>query len=205
MTLSEKISFIGVNDGHMIPNLYRFNIEGSVAYDSTVGIHVDGTTFGASYPSQTALAATWNINRAKQMGLSLGYETRTAGGEQLLSPVTNIYRTPLNGRAAESICGEDPFLCSVMAPAITNGIQAQGIMAAAKHLVANEQDANRHYLNVHVDERTLREIYLLPFESLVKNADIASIMCGFNKVNDQYACENHHIITDILKGEWGYR
>lgn len=205
MTPSEKINFTRVDDGHMIPRLPRFGIEGTVAYDSSMGVHVNGGNFGAGYPSLTALAATWNINRAKQMGLALGYETRIAGGEQMLSPVVNIYRTPLNGRAAESICGEDPFLCSVMAPSITNGIQAQGIMAGAKHLIANEQEANRQAVNIVVDERTLREIYLPPFESLVKNADIASIMCGFNKVNGEYACENHHIITDVVKGEWGYQ
>ncbi|MDC0609817.1 glycoside hydrolase family 3 C-terminal domain-containing protein [Vibrio sp.] len=205
MTQSEKFSFIRVDDGHMIPKLERFGIDGTVAYDSSMGVHVDGTTFGASYPSQTALAATWNIERAQEVGLALGYETRSAGGEQMLSPVVNLYRTPFNGRTAESICGEDPFLCAVMAPAITNGIQAQGVQAGAKHLVANEQEANRHYLDVEVDDRTLHEMYLVPFESLVKNADIASIMCGFNKVNGDYACENHHVITDILKGEWGYQ
>lgn len=205
MTESEKYDFLSPNDGHMINYIDRFGIEGTVANDSSLGLYVNGKIFGASYPSQTLLAATWNLNRAKQVGNALGYETRSAGGEQILSPVTNVYRTPLNGRAAESICGEDPFLCSVMGPAITNAIQSQGVQAGAKHLVANEQDANRHYLDVIVDDRTLRELYLPPFESLVKNADIASIMCGFNKVNGDYACENHEIITDILKGEWGYQ
>ncbi len=205
MSQSEKYQFIRVDDGHMIPTNHRFGIEGTVAYDSTMGVYVNKEIFGASYPSQTMLAATWNIQRAKQLGKALGYETRIAGGEQLLSPVVNLYRTPLNGRAAESVCGEDPYLCSVMAPAITNGIQVQGVQAGAKHLVANEQDANRQNLDVRVDERTLREMYLVPFESLVKNADIAALMCGFNKVNGDYACENHHVITDIVKGEWGYQ
>ncbi|WP_115717981.1 beta-glucosidase [Gallaecimonas mangrovi] len=205
MSESQKIAFIRVDDGHMIPESDAFGIPGTIAYDSSMAVHVDGTNFGAGYPSQSALAATWNINRAKEVGQALGYETRIAGGEQMLSPVVNVYRTPFNGRAAESICGEDPYLCSVMAPSITNGIQSEGVMAGAKHLIANEQEANRHNLDVEVSERTLRELYLVPFESLVKNADIASIMCGFNKVNGYYACENHHIITDILKGEWGYQ
>lgn len=205
MSPSEKYQFIRVDDGHMIPTNQRFGIEGTVANDSTMGLYVNGKIFGASYPSQTMMAATWNLQRAKQQGKALGYETRMAGGEQLLSPVVNLYRTPLNGRAAESICGEDPFLCSVLAPSITNGIQAQGVQASAKHLIANEQDANRQNLDVKVDERTLREMYLVPFESLVKNADIASLMCGFNKINGDYSCENHHIITDIVKGEWGYQ
>ncbi|MZI92850.1 glycosyl hydrolase family 3 [Vibrio sp. CAIM 722] len=205
MSQSEKYSFIRVDDGHMIPSLDRFGIDGTVAYDSSMGVYVDSTIFGASYPSQSLLAATWDINRAKQVGMALGYETRSAGGEQMLSPVVNLYRTPFNGRAAESICGEDPFLCAVMAPAITNGIQVQGVQAGAKHLIANEQEANRHNVDIEVGERALREMYLVPFESLVKNSDIASLMCGFNKVNGEYACENHHIITDIVKGEWGYQ
>ena len=205
MSQSEKINFTRVNDGHMIPSLLKWGIKGTVAYDSSMGVHVNNATFGAQYPSQSALAATWSINRAKEFGLAIAYETRISGGQQMLSPGVNLYRTPYNGRSAEYVSGEDPFLGAVLAPAIVNGIQAQGIQASGKHYLANEQEANRQALNVVVDERTLRELYLPGFESMVKNANIASIMCGFNKVNGDYACENHHLITEILKGEWGYQ
>lgn len=205
MTLNEKINFTGVDDGHMIPTFDKFGIKGTTAYDSSMGVYVDSKIFGASYPSQSALAATWNVNRAKEFGLAIGYEARTAGGQQILTPTVNMYRTPFNGRAAESVCGEDPYLCSVMAPAIANGVQRQGIQAGAKHLIANEQEANRHNVNIIVSQKTLREAHLEPFESLAKNANIAAMMCGFNKVNGYYACENHNIITDIVKGEWGYK
>lgn len=205
MSLSEKINFIRVDDGHMIPVLPRLNLPGTTAYDSYMGVHVNGATFGAQYPSSPALSATWNINRAKEVGLALAYETRAAGGQQLLGPTINLYRTPFNGRAAEYIGGEDPFIGAVLAAAATNGVQAQGIQAGAKHFLANEQEANRHLIDIHVDQRTLRELYLPPFESVAKNANIASIMCGFHKLNGEYVCENHHIITDILKGEWGYQ
>lgn len=205
MSLSEKINYTGVDDGHMFPRLDKWGIEGTVAYDSSLGVHVNNATFGAQFPSLTALSATWNIDRAEQYGLAIGYETRLSGGQQMLSPSVNLYRTPFGGRAAENISGEDPFLGAVMAPAVVNGIQAQGIQASGKHYLANEQEANRQNVNIHVDERTLRELYLPGFESMVKNADIASIMCGFNKINGDYACENHHLITDILKGEWGYQ
>ncbi|RRV10692.1 glycosyl hydrolase family 3 [Pseudomonas sp. v388] len=205
MNVSEKINFTRVDDGRMIPRLAKWGMEGTVAYDSSMGVHVNNATFGAQYPAQSALAATWSINRAKEFGLAIGYETRISGGQQMLSPGMNMYRTPLNGRSAEHVSGEDPFLGAVLGPAIANGIQAQGIQAGSKHFVANEQEANRHYLNVIVDQRALRELYLPGFESLVKNGNIASIMCGYNKINGDYACENHHLLTDILKGEWGFQ
>ena len=205
MNLSEKINFTRVNDGHMIPSLPKWGIKGTVAYDSSMGVHVNNATFGAQYPSQSALAATWSINRAKEFGLAIAYETRISGGQQMLSPGVNLYRTPYNGRSAEYMSGEDPFLGAVLAPAVVNGIQVQGIQASGKHYLANEQEANRQQVNVTADERTLRELYLPGFESMVKNANVASIMCGFNKVNGDYACENHHLITEVLKGEWGYQ
>ncbi len=205
MSQSEKINFTRVNDGHMIPSLLKWGIQGTVAYDSSMGVHVNNATFGAAYPSQSALAATWSINRAKEFGLAIAYETRISGGQQMLSPGANLYRTPYGGRSAEYLSGEDPFLGAVLAPAVVNAIQAQGIQASGKHYLANEQEANRQALNVIVDERTLRELYLPGFESMVKNANVASIMCGFNKINGDYACENHHLITDVLKGEWGYQ
>ncbi|TDV50161.1 beta-glucosidase [Pseudomonas graminis] len=205
MNQSEKINFTRVNDGHMIPSLLKWGIKGTTAYDSSMGVHVNNATFGAQYPSQSALAATWSINRAKEFGLAIAYETRISGGQQMLSPGVNLYRTPYNGRSAEYASGEDPFIGAVLAPAVVNAIQAQGIQASGKHYLANEQEANRQAVNVVVDERTLRELYLPGFESMVKNANVASIMCGFNKVNGDYACENHHLITDVLKGEWGYQ
>ena len=205
MNTSEKINFTRVNDGHMIPPLLKWGIKGTVAYDSSMGVHVNNATFGAQYPSQSALAATWSINRAKEFGLAIAYETRISGGQQMLSPGVNLYRTPFGGRSAEYMSGEDPFLGAVLAPAVVNGIQAQGIQASGKHYIANEQEANRQAVDVKVDERTLREMYLPGFESMVKNANVASIMCGFNKINGDYACENHHLITDVLKGEWGYQ
>lgn len=205
MTQSEKINFTRVDDGRMIPKLDKHGLQGTVAYDSAMGVLVGGKTFGAQYPSPSALAATWSINRAKEFGLAIGYETRIAGGQQMLSPAINLYRTPFNGRSAEYMSGEDPFLGAVLAPAVTNGIQTQGVQAAAKHFLMNEQEANRHYLDVKIDERAMQELYLPGFESVVKNSNIASIMCGYNKINGEYACENHHLITDILKGQWGFQ
>jgi beta-glucosidase len=205
MSTAEKINFIRVDDGRMIPLQQAQGLPGTVAYDSSMGINKNSATFGAQYPSPSALAATWSINRAKQFGLAIAYETRQAGAQQMLTPGLNMYRSPYNGRAAEHLSGEDPFLGAVLGPAVVNAVQVQGIQASAKHYVANEQEANRQLLDVKVSERALREIYLPGFESVVKNANIASIMCGFNKINGDYACENHHLLTEVLKGEWGYQ
>ena len=99
MNTSEKINFTRVNDGHMIPSLLKWGIKGTVAYDSSMGVHVNNATFGAQYPSQSALAATWSINRAKEFGQAIAYETRISGGQQMLSPGANLYRTPfMDGR-----------------------------------------------------------------------------------------------------------
>jgi beta-glucosidase len=205
MSTSQKINFTRVNDGHMIPVLPSQGLPGTLAYDSSMGVGKNAATFGAQYPSPSALAASWSINRAKQFGLAIAYETRKAGAQQMLSPGVNLYRAPYSGRAAEYLSGEDPFIGAVLGPAVTNAIQVQGIQASGKHYIGNDNEANRHLANVKIDERTLREIYMPGFESLVKNANIASIMCGFNLINGEYACENHHLITEVLKGEWGFK
>lgn len=205
MTLSEKLSYINIDDGHMLRPLPQYGLPGTISYDSSMGVHVESTMFGTQYPAMSALASTWNVERAKEYGLAIGFDTRAAGGQQLLSPGLNLYRTPFNGRGAEHVSGEDPYLGAVMGAAVTNAVQAQGVWTAAKHYLANEQEANRHFLNVHVSERALRELYLPGFESLVKNADPAAIMCGFNKINGDYACESHALLADLLKGEWNFQ
>ena len=120
-------------------------------------------------------------------------------------PGVNFYRTSFNGRGFEYMTGEDPFLGAVLMAAEVNGIQSQGVMATTKHYVANDEEVNRQAINVIVDERTLREIYLPPFEAAVKLADTAAIMGAFNKVNGDFACESLFLDTQVLKKDWGFR
>ena len=205
MTLGEKIDYlrqIGKNWVH--PNA-ALGVPAAWGLDSPNGIRIDQDLVGTQFPSQKILAATFNIERAKEYGLAIGYETRRAGGHITLAPTLNMYRTPYNGRSSQAICGEDPFLCAALAPAVVNGIQTQGMMASATHFVANEQEANRKNVNIVVDERTLREGYFPPFESVVKNADVANIMCAFTHVNGDIACENKWLLKDVLKGEWKFK
>jgi beta-glucosidase len=139
------------------------------------------------------------------MGVALGLETRSSGFQQIAGPGMNMYRTPYSGRSFEYVSGEDPYLGAVMAAAEINGIQSQGVWADAKHYIANEQEANRFNLMESVSERALREIYMVPFESSVKNANVAVVMCAFQGLNGaDPVCENGHVIQQVLKNEWGF-
>ncbi|AAZ33746.1 glycosyl hydrolase, family 3 [Pseudomonas savastanoi pv. phaseolicola 1448A] len=205
MTPGEQIDYTRSDNGYMIPPQPKLGLPGTVTYDSSMAVHTTNPVPGTQFPSPSALAASWSINRAKEYGLAIGYETRELGGQQIIAPGLNLYRTPYGGRAGEYLSGEDPFIGSVLGPAVANGIQAQGVQTVAKHLVGNDQESNRHNVDIKVDERTLRELYLPAFESAVKNANVASVMCAFNKLNGEYACENHHLLTDILKNEWSFK
>ncbi|MEA2404477.1 MAG: beta-glucosidase, partial [Thermoleophilaceae bacterium] len=151
-------------------------------------------------------------------------EAKNKGNDVVFAPTVNILRTPLNGRTFESY-GEDPFLMTRLAVAYVEAVQAQGVIADIKHFAANNQEGydpsgrtaspgmplgagaegDRYVVNEHIDERTLREIYLPHFEAAVKEANVASVMCAYPKINGQYACENTHLMQDILEKDWGFK
>lgn len=158
-------------------------------------------------PSPLGLAATWNPQLAGEYGAVIGDEAKHKGNDVVFGPTVNIMRTPLNSRTFESY-GEDPFLSGRTAVGFINGLQDQGVMANLKHMAVYNQEGStggtRFTYNAVVDERALREIYLPQFEAAVKEANPASIMCSYNRVNGAFACENKHLLADILKGEWGF-
>lgn len=158
-------------------------------------------------PSPLGLAATWDPGLANAYGAVIGDEAKHKGNDVVFGPTINIMRTPLNSRTFESY-GEDPTLSGRTAVGFINGLQDQGVMANLKHMAVYNQEGSaggtRLSYNAIVDERTLREIYLPQFEAAVKEANPASIMCSYNRVNYQFACENEHLLKDILKGEWDY-
>ena len=121
----------------------------------------------------------------------------------LEGPGLNLARVPQGGRNFEYF-GEDPFLTGTMAVAEIRAIQAHGVIAMAKHFVANEQETARSSANAVVDDRVLHELYLLPFEMAVKDAQVASLMCSYNRVNGPHACEDRHHLTDVLRGQWRF-
>lgn len=207
MTLLEKLDYIGGTGGWDVKPLPRFGIPQIFGTDGGLGIRYtsQGNEQGVVYPSGPNLAATFNPYRAMDFGRALGYDTATAGYFYVTGPGMNMYRMPYAGRNFEYLSGEDPYLGASLAPAVINGIQSRGVWADAKHYAANDQETNRFILNETIRERVLREITLPPFESSTKNGLVAVTMCSFQKVNGDYACENSHLLRQILKREWNYR
>jgi beta-glucosidase len=155
------------------------------------------------FPTGVGLAATWNPEVARAAGEAMGREGRALGVHVLLGPNVNIQRTPLAGRNFESY-SEDPFLAGKIGVGFVQGVQSQGVGTSPKHFVANEQELERLRSSSNMDERTLREIYLAPFEMIVKEAKPWTIMAAYNRLNGIYMTENAPLLRGVLKGEWGF-
>ena len=155
------------------------------------------------FPTAATMANSWDPALGEEVGRALGEETAAYRVNVLLGPGLNVKRSPLCGRSFEYF-SEDPYLSGKMAAAYVRGIQENGIAACPKHFAVNSQELRRMASNSVLDERTLRELYLTAFEIVVKEAHPKSIMSAYNKVNDIYANENHHLLVDILRKEWGF-
>ena len=155
------------------------------------------------FPTASCLASTWNVELIQKMGEALAEECIALNVDVLLGPGANMKRSPLGGRNFEYF-SEDPYLAGEMAASIINGIQSKGVGTSLKHYAANNQEYQRFSISAEVDERTLREIYLPAFEKAVKKAQPWTVMCSYNKLNGTFASEHHHLLTDILKNEWGF-
>ena len=156
----------------------------------------------ANFPCGTALGATWNPELVHEVGKRLGVEARRKQAHALLAPTVNIHRHPLAGRNFECY-SEDPFLTARMAVAYITGVQSQGVGCTVKHFVANDSEFERMTISSEVDERTLREISLVPFEAAVTEADTWALMTAYNRVNGPY-CSEHAELIAILRDEWGF-
>lgn len=202
LTLEEKILMIhGDSSGMDTTPIPRLGIPRLSMTDGPHGVrHGQATAF----PPGVVLASTWNESLLQQVGAGIGRETLAKGRNIILGPCTNIHRVPVGGRNFESY-SEDPFLASRIAVGYIKGVQSVNCMATVKHYAANNQEWERGTISVEIDERTLREIYLPHFEAAIKEGGSWSIMCSYNRINGTYACENPHILTDILKNEWGFK
>ena len=165
----------------------------------------DGTPSppATSLPMTIGLAAGFDPELAHAYGDIIGSETATLGQHVLEGPGVCLHRTPIAGRNFEYF-SEDPYLSGVMGVEVTVAIQAHDVIAMAKHFAVNDQEHERFRASVEVDEHVLRELYLLPFEMLVKDADIAAVMSAYNRVRGTYATENRYLLTDVLRTEWGF-
>src|SRR5258708_2853215 len=146
---------------------------------------------------------TWNPEVGGEVAGAIAREALALDDHVILAPTINIVRTPLWGRNFETY-SEDPFLAGALGAAYVEGLQAEGVGASLKHYAVNNQEENRMTVNAVVDERTLREIYLAAFETVVTKARPWTVMASYNKLNGAYATENRRLLIDILEGEWGY-
>ena len=154
-------------------------------------------------PSATAVAASFDPAVATLFGDVMGIEANNLALQVLEGPGVNMARLPVLGRNFEYF-GEDPYLSGTIAVAEIKAVQARGVIAMAKHFAANDQETNRSAIQENIDRRVLHEIYLLPFEMSVKDGDVASVMCSNNLVNGFQMCENKELLTDVLRGQWGF-
>ncbi len=167
------------------------------------GLDFTGGPLTSLFPNATLLASSWRLETAMEVGRLLAEEAERQHIHVVLGPTVNLHRSPLGGRLFEAY-SEDPLLTGHLAAAYVSGLQSQGIGACVKHLVANEAETERHGVDSVVDERTLRELYLLPFEIAVEDADPWSVMAAYNNVNGIPATEQGPVNNEILKGEWGW-
>lgn len=163
----------------------------------------DAPQAAALLPNATLVAASWSEQTASVVGEILAEEAAAQNVHLLLGPTINLHRSVLGGRLFEAF-SEDPLLTGRLAAAYVSALQRRGIGACPKHFVANESETERTTVSVEMDEATLREVYLLPFEIVVQDADPWSIMAAYNRVSGVPATENRRLLTGVLRDEWGW-
>ena len=215
MTLEEKVEMLhsktnmssagverlGIADMHYADGPFGIREEGVPNGFQSAGWKLDSATY---FPTGSALAATWSKEMAYLYGTGMGTEARLRGKDVILGPAVNIQRLPVGGRTYEYL-SEDPILSAALSLEYTKGVQDKGTAVCIKHFAVNNQETNRGSVDAQVDERTLREIYLKPFESAVIEGGAMSVMPAYNKVNGDYCSENEHLLNEILRGEWGFK
>ena len=205
MSIEQKAEMITGEDGGFITSVSEFGIERLTASDGPHGVRIEdgGEANCVAFPCESMMAATWNRGLIEKMGEGLGEDCIEHNIDTILGPGVNIKRTPLCGRNFEYF-SEDPILSGEMGAAYIKGVQSVGVATSLKHFACNNQEIDRAVASSEIDERTMREIYLKPFEIAVKKAEPATVMCSYNKINGIYASENKKLLNDILRDEWGY-
>jgi beta-glucosidase len=184
----------------------RLGIPGIQMSDAAYGIRSSGENgrYSTALPSDLAAAASWDLDAAYQYGALIGTELREQGFNMTLGGGVDITREPRNGRTFEYL-GEDPILAGKLVSSVMKGLQAQHVLGDIKHYAFNDQESGRNAVNVHIDERAARESDLLAFEIGVADSNVAAVMCSYNRLNGDYACENKYLLTDVLKRDWNFK
>lgn len=224
MTLDEKISLLhgggwgmifadpnapaskSLGNAGYIPGIPRLGIPDLQIADAAVGV-THSAAFGrysTALPSAIAEASSWDLNLARDYGALIGRELRNQGYNMSLGGGLDLTREPRNGRTFE-YRGEDPILAGKLVGAEMKALQSEGILGDVKHYAMNDQENGRSYVNVHIGKRAMRESDLLAFEIAVKESGAAAVMCSYNLLNGDYACENSYLLTDVLKKDFGFQ
>lgn len=208
LTLEEKALLTAGEDMWTTPAVERLGIPKIRVTDGPNGARGSsllglGDTTAACIPCGSALGSTWNPDLIERVGSMLGEEALTKAARVLLAPTINLHRSPLGGRNFECY-SEDPLLSGRIAAAFVRGVQSRGVATTAKHFVANDAEFERRTISSVVDQRTLREIYLVPFELAVKEGGTLGIMTAYNRLNGEFCSEHRTLLTDILREEWGF-
>ncbi len=206
LDLDTKCDLLAGETMWKLPACPEIGLASIVMSDGPVGVR--GVRWSAddpsvALPSPTALGATWDPSLAERAGALLAQEARRKGVHVLLAPTVNLHRSPLGGRHFESY-SEDPFLTAEIGTGYVRGVQSGGVATTVKHFVANDAETERFTVDNLVDARPLRELYLAPFEAIVKNAGAWGVMSAYNGVNGTSMTEHHQLQNGILRGEWGF-
>ncbi|MGJ5751194.1 beta-glucosidase [Streptomyces puniciscabiei] len=206
LDLDAKARLLAGQDMWTLPALPEIGLASLVMSDGPIGVR--GVRWTAddpsvALPSPTALAATWDPELARRAGVLLAQEARRKGVHVLLAPTVNLHRSPLGGRHFECY-SEDPYLTGVIGSGYVTGVQSGGVGTTVKHFVANDAETDRFTVNNLVSARALRELYLAPFEAIVENARPWGVMTAYNTVNGTTMTEHHHLVNEVLRGEWGF-
>ncbi len=223
MTLDEKISLLhgtGLKDlspmsplavnsnggaGYVV-GIPRLGIPAIQMSDAAYGVRQSGENgrYSTALPADIAGAASWDLDAAYEYGALIGRELRAQGYNMSLGGGVNLARDPRNGRTFEYL-GEDPILAGKMVGRVMAGEQAQHVIGDIKHYAVNDQESGRNAVNVNIDKRSMRESDLLAFEIGLSETNIGAVMCSYNRINGDYACENKYLLTDVLKKDWNFK
>ncbi len=208
MTVDEKASLTAGIDFWHTAAIPRLGIPSVKFTDGPNGARGETDSFlsvtpSICIPSATALGATWDPGMVAEASGAVARQARDKGARVLLAPTVNLHRHPLWGRNFEAF-SEDPLLTAELAVAYIRGVQEQGVIATVKHLVGNETEFERYTSSSVIDERTLRELYLLPFEHAVKVAGVLALMTSYNRVNGAHVPDTPRFLREIVRGEWGF-
>ncbi|MFC5848766.1 glycoside hydrolase family 3 C-terminal domain-containing protein [Deinococcus petrolearius] len=207
LTLEEQVALLAGADFWRTVPIHRLNIPALKVTDGPAGARGGGALIGGTpttaFPVGIALGSTWNPALLRRIGEHLAREAQDKGAGVLLAPTVNLFRSTLNGRNFESYA-EDPLLTGTLGTAYVQGLQSKGVAATVKHFVGNESEYQRNTISSEIPERALRELYLVPFEMTVRRGGAWAVMSAYNKVNGTYSSEHPRLLTDVLRGEWGF-